>query len=43
MKRLSLLIKLFPRLILIGLCFGAIAQAVLLKTDQVKVMVKEHP
>jgi hypothetical protein len=43
MKQLSPLIKLFPRLILVGLCFGAIAQAVLLKTDQVKVMVKEHP
>jgi hypothetical protein len=28
MKQLSPLIKLFPRLILIGLCFGAIAQAV---------------
>jgi len=43
MKRLNPLIKLYSRLILVGLFFGAIAQAVLLKTDQVKVMVKEHP
>jgi len=42
MKQLSPLIKLYSRLIFVGFCFGAIAQAVLLKTDQSTVMVKDH-
>ena len=40
MKRLSPLIKLYSRIMLVGLCFGVIAQPIFAQTHQKTVMVK---